>query len=75
MAHPPQDLVKAVELMSKCTAWRSAAQSLGNAISDEQITYAQIFEDHLQLRPSRVGTRKKPGHGGETALFVRPRVL
>ncbi|CAK9049100.1 tRNA:m(4)X modification enzyme TRM13 [Durusdinium trenchii] len=42
------DLVKAVELMSKCTAWRSAAQSLGNAISDEQITYAQIFEDHLQ---------------------------
>ncbi|CAK9116620.1 unnamed protein product [Durusdinium trenchii] len=48
LAHPPQDLVKAVELMSKCTAWRSAAQSLGNAISDEQITYAQIFEDHLQ---------------------------
>ena len=30
-------LVKAVEVMSKCSAWRSASQSLGNAISEEQL--------------------------------------
>eukprot|EP00435_Cladocopium_sp_Y103_P006392 s1158_g2.t1 len=41
-------LVKAVEVMSKCSAWRSASQSLGNAITDEQLSWAEIFEDHLQ---------------------------
>lgn len=42
------DLVRAVEVMSKCSAWRSASQSLGNAISEDQFSWAEIFEDHLQ---------------------------
>ena len=36
------DLVRAVEVMSKCSAWRSASQSLGNAISEDQLRGCQL---------------------------------
>ena len=50
-------LVKAVEVMSKCSAWRSASGSLGNAITSEQVSWAELFEDHLQtLRLKRLST-------------------
>ena len=48
-------LVRAVEVMSKCSAWRSASGSLGNAITSEQVSWAELFEDHLQsLRLKRL---------------------
>ncbi|CAJ1364061.1 unnamed protein product [Effrenium voratum] len=37
-------VVKAVELMSRCSAWRSASGSLGNAIGEEQLRWAEAFE-------------------------------
>ncbi|CAE8629944.1 unnamed protein product [Polarella glacialis] len=41
-------LVRAVEVMSRCSAWRSASGSDGNAICPEQVRWAELFEDHLQ---------------------------
>lgn len=44
----PKALEKAVEVMSRCSAWRSASGSEGNAISQEQVRWAELFEDHVQ---------------------------
>ncbi|CAE7805706.1 unnamed protein product [Symbiodinium necroappetens] len=50
-------LVRAVEVMSRCSAWRSASASLGNAITSQQVSWAELFEDHLQsLRLKRLST-------------------
>merc|ERR1719199_1302954 len=34
--------------MSRCTAWRTASGSLGNAIEPEQLAWAELFEDSIQ---------------------------
>jgi hypothetical protein len=48
---------KVVELMSRCSAWRTAAGSDGNAINANQIRWAEFFEDALQhLRLQRLCT-------------------
>lgn len=39
---------RAVEVMSRCSAWRTASESLGNAIQPEQLEWAELFEDALQ---------------------------
>eukprot|EP00928_Gymnodinium_smaydae_P088082 TRINITY_DN72229_c0_g1_i1.p1 TRINITY_DN72229_c0_g1~~TRINITY_DN72229_c0_g1_i1.p1 ORF type:complete len:481 (+),score=74.16 TRINITY_DN72229_c0_g1_i1:134-1444(+) len=41
-------LERAVEIMSRCSSWRSASGSLGNAIAPDQVQWAELFEDHLQ---------------------------
>jgi len=43
-----QPVGAAVEVMSRCSAWRTASGSLGNAIQPEQREWAELFEDALQ---------------------------
>jgi len=48
-------LERAVEVMSRSSAWRSASGSDGNAIRSEQVEWAEVFEDSLQsLRRRRL---------------------
>ena len=47
-SHLAQDLLSIVELMSKCSAWRTCRHSLGNGISASQVAWAEAFEGHLQ---------------------------
>jgi hypothetical protein len=50
-----QAFEKTVELMSRCSAWRNTAGSFGSAILDEQLRWAELFEDSLQrLRTQRL---------------------
>merc|ERR1712129_74001 len=37
-----------VELMSRCSAWRNTAGSVGAAILEEQLRWAELFEDSIQ---------------------------
>lgn len=39
---------RVVETMSRCSAWRSASGSDGNAIHADQLAWAELFEDALQ---------------------------
>jgi len=49
-------LERTVEVMSRCSAWRSAAGSEGNAVQTEQLLWAELFEDCLQApRLRRLG--------------------
>merc|ERR1712232_1505164 len=49
------DFVESVNVMSRCSAWRTASNSLGNAILPEQVQWAELFEDALQgLRLKRL---------------------
>lgn len=49
-------LQRVVEVMSRCSAWRSAAGSEGNAVQDGQLQWAELFEDCLQApRLRRLG--------------------
>jgi len=41
-------LERTVEIMSRCSAWRTAAGSNGNAIHTDQLEWAELFEDALQ---------------------------
>merc|ERR1712093_45199 len=46
---------RVVELMSRCSAWRNTAGSVGSAILDEQLRWAELFEDAIQrLRIQRL---------------------
>jgi len=46
---------RSVDIMSRCSAWRTASESRGNAIHDEQLEWAELFEDSLQaLRLQRL---------------------
>lgn len=45
---PTAALHRVVELMSRCSAWRTACGSEGNAIGPEQVEWAELFEDALQ---------------------------
>ena len=58
------DLVKAVEVMSKCSAWRSASQSLGNAISEEQFHGGWIM-----LGTEAESSNKTTGWGPQSIAF------
>jgi len=46
---PIPPLERAVELMSRCSAWRTATHSFGSGIDPEQITWAERFEDGIQI--------------------------
>lgn len=41
-------LHRAVEMMSRCAAWRNTAGSLGNAIHEDQLRWSEFFEDGVQ---------------------------
>lgn len=41
-------LERGVETMSRCCAWRTTAQSLGNAILPKQERWSELFEDAVQ---------------------------
>jgi len=46
---------RSVDVMSRCSAWRTASGSDGNAVSDTQLEWAELFEDALQaLRLQRL---------------------
>merc|ERR1719437_177310 len=46
---------RTVGVMSRCSAWRTASNSLGNAILPEQCEWAELFEDMVQsLRLQRL---------------------
>lgn len=48
-------LERAVEVLSRCSAWRSASGSEGNAIHGDQVAWAELFEDSVQaLRLGRL---------------------
>merc|ERR1711865_258623 len=48
-------LERTVELMSRCSAWRNTAGSVGSAILDDQLRWAELFEDSIQrLRVQRL---------------------
>lgn len=48
-------LERVVDVMSRCSAWRTASESEGNAIGPEQVAWAELFEDGLQaLRIQRL---------------------
>jgi len=39
---------RSVDVMSRCSAWRTASGSDGNAVTDAQLEWAELFEDALQ---------------------------
>jgi len=43
-----QNLERAVETLSRCSAWRTTAKSLGNGVLEEQLEWAELFEDSIQ---------------------------
>merc|ERR1740121_570205 len=56
--------------MSRCSAWRTASESDGNAIGPEQVAWAELFEDALQALRIR---RLREIFGAATQVRFAPR--
>mmetsp|Transcript_66861 Transcript_66861/g.160055 ORF Transcript_66861/g.160055 Transcript_66861/m.160055 type:complete len:469 (+) Transcript_66861:27-1433(+) len=69
-ASQPSDLNAAVEMMSRCSAWRTASGSRGSAHCAEQVELAEHFEDALQAMRLR---RLRRLFGDATQVRFAPR--